>query len=233
MFSEIENVIINKLRENLEAVRKENITAKKPDFSVKRNLPAISIVNVKFKFDEVGIGRGVNATDKETQELFSGDGKKKSFSLSRKPLRPILSVEHPLGTRRKENVDYIVDYETGTITIRSPPKKGSDNVLIKYLMPLETRGLKIKAKYQISVWSEDEVQRDKITLDVIKTLLKEEAAFNGMGISIKPLRGFNSSLDEAPKGIYGKTIEYVVEAYLQVEISLPRIEKIEIKEKKV
>jgi len=229
MFSKIEDAIITALRENLGAVLKENISTKKPDFGVKGNLPAVSIGNVDFKIDEVGIGRSVDTTDKETHESFSGDGERKSFTLSTKPLRPILSVEHPAGIRRKENVDYVVDYGNGMITFQSPPEEGSENVMIKYLLPLETRGVKFNLRYHITVWSRDEVQRGKLTVDVIKTLLKEEEAFNSKGIFIKPLKGFNCSLDEAPEGIYGKTVECLAEAYLQVEIPLPRIEKIEIK----
>lgn len=232
MFSEIENALINTLQESLEAVPKENISTKRPDLSVSKNLPAISIVNVDFDIGEVGVGRSVNTADKENGEFFSGNGQNDSFTLSKKPLRPILSVEHPPGRRREENVDYTVDYEKGVITFRSPPEKGSDNVMIKYLIPLETKGIKVNLRYQISVWSKDEVQRDKIAVDVIKTLLREEEAFDSRGFSIKPLKGFNPPLDEAPKGVYGKTIECLAEAYLQVEIPLPRIEKIEIKEKK-
>jgi len=90
MFTEIENTIIDVLQRNLETVPKENISTKKPDPLAKKNLPAISVENVSFEADEVGVGRSVDTPDKEREEFFNGDDKKLSFTLSEKPVRPVL-----------------------------------------------------------------------------------------------------------------------------------------------
>ena len=231
MFSEIENTMIDVLRKNLEAVPKENISARKPDFREKRSLPAIFIENVDFQADEVGVGRSVDTVDKQREEFFSGDGKKRSFRISEKPLRPVLSAEHPVGTRLRREVDYTVDYKEGVINLRFPPAKGEKNVAVRYLLPLETKGVRFKLRYHVNVCSEDEAERDRITVEVIKALLREEEAFSRKGLVIKPLRGFNTPQNEATENFSGKTLEYLLEAYLQVEVPLPRIEGVKIAEK--
>jgi hypothetical protein len=228
MLSEIENVIINILQESLEDIPKKNIGTRKPDLTIEENLPAISIANIDFRIEEIGIGRSIATKNNEIEEYFSGDGKKINYNLSRKPLKPTLTVEYPPGERRLENKDYVVNYENGSVTFQLPPEEGSNNVLIKYLVPTEIKSVKINMKYHINVWSKDESQKDKIIFDIIKTLLKREDELNLKGIMIKPIGGFNIPANEMPKGVYGKTIECLLETYLQVETPLPRIEKIEI-----
>ena len=228
MFSRIETAIIKILQDNVKSVPKDNIRAKKPDFKVEKNLPAISFTNVDFNVEEIGIGGSTGPNKEGLQDVFSGDGKKREFTLAKKPLRPITKVEHPTGKEKKENTDYTVDYGKGMITFRSPPQKGRNNILIKYLPPAETKGLKFNLKYHLETWARDESQRDTITIDVIKTLLKEGSALVKQGIFIKPIKGFNVHEDEVPAGVYGRTLEYLVETELQVEIPLPRIEEIEV-----
>jgi hypothetical protein len=229
MFSRIETAIVKVLQDNVKSVPKDNIRAKKPDPKVAKNLPAISFTNVDFNVEEIGIGGSTGPNKEGLQDIFSGNGQKREFTLINKPLRPITKVEHPSGKEKKENTDYTVDYGKGIITFRSPPEKGRNNILIKYLPPAETKGLKFNLKYHLETWAKDESQRDTITIDVIKTLLKEGSALVKQGIFIKPIKGFNVNADEVPAGVYGKTLEYLVETELQVEISLPRIEEIEVR----
>ena len=231
MFTEIESIIIDVLQRNLGSVPKQNISAKKPDLGEKKSLPAISVENIDFEADEVGVGRSVDTVDKQREEFFDGDGKKKSFKLGEKPVRPVLSVEHPVGTRRRREIDYTVDYEKDIVYFRSPPAKGERNIAIRYQMPLETKGVKFKLRYHIDVWSEDEAEENRITVEVIKALLREEETFNRKGVLIKPVRGFSRSQGKAPAKVSGKTLEYLFEAYLHVEVPVPRIERIEIGEK--
>jgi hypothetical protein len=229
MFSRIETAIVKVLQDNLKSVPKDNIRATKPDLNVEKNLPAISLTNVDFDIKEIGIGGSIGANEEGLQDVFSGDGKKREFTLTKKPLRPITKVEHPLGKQKKESDDYTVDYGKGIIAFRSPPEKGRNNILIKYLPPAETKGLKFNLKYHLEIWARDEGQRDAITIEVIKTLLKEGSPLVRQGITIRPIKGFNVPPDEeVPKGVYGKTLEYLIETELQVEIPLPRIERIEV-----
>lgn len=233
MLNEIENDLIAVLQKNVEDVPKENISARKPDLNIEENLPAIYVRNINFKIEEVGIGRVASTKSNEVEERFSGDGEKVNYALSKKPLKPILLVEHPIGRRRNENVDYVVDYKIGLITFKSPPEEGSNNILVKYLVPVETKSVKLNMKYHISVWSRNEAQVNRILFSIIKTFLKEGGELNFKGTLIKPVRGFSIPAEDLPEGVYGKTIECLLETYLQVEIQLPRIEKIEIDKKRI
>lgn len=222
MFSKVENAIIGALKDNLKTVPKDNIGVKKIKAD---SLPAISITNVDFEVKEVGLGRSVGGA--VLQDTFSGDSKTKEFVLKQKPIKPIIGVDYPIGNRLKEN-NYEINYEKGIITFPSPPKKAKENIIVKYLKPTETRGLRFNLKYNLNIWAKDETQRDSITVEVIEALLKEEDSFNREDMTIKPIRGFNAPQnEETPKGIQGKTLEYLFESSLEVEIPSPRIEKIE------
>jgi hypothetical protein len=78
--------------------------------------------------------------------------------------------------------------------------------------------------------AKDEAQRDEVTVEVMETLLREEEALNKEGVFLKPVKGFNAQLnDESNKGAYGKTIEYLIETDLIVEVPYSRMEEIEVK----
>lgn len=228
MFNKVETTIIKILQDHLQTIPKKNI-ATKPDY---KNLPAISISNVNFKIDEVGVGRSIGGVGREAKDVFNGDGKKREFTLTEKPLKPIISIEHPLRNRLRES-DYIIDYKSGVIAFQSPPSKGEKNITVKYLKPFDTKGLKFNITYHLNIWAKDETQRDEITVETIKILLKEEDTLTQQGVSLKPVKGFNIPKDKSiPKDVCGKTLEYKVETDLHVEIPLPRIEKIEIQQEK-
>jgi hypothetical protein len=224
MFEKIENAIIKILQENIKNVPKENIGKKILDFKVEKNLPAISLTNVDFEIKEIGIGRAIGDEDKELLETLSGNGEKKEISLQK--LGQVVVVEHPIGKKLKENEDYVIDYEKGVISFTSIPKKGRNNILIKYLKAAEIKGLKFNLRYHLKIYAKDEAQRDTITVNVIETLLREEEELNRQGIFIKPVKGFNAQ--EIAKDIYGKTLEYQVETTFEIETPFPRIKKIEV-----
>jgi len=228
MFNKIENAIIKILQENLKVVPKDNIGMKKTDFQADKNLPAISLTNIDFDIEEVGIGRFIGAEDIEHQETFSGDGNKRGFTLAEKTIGQVIAVEHPPGRRLKESDDFMVDYESGMINLHSTPQKGENNIVVRYIETSRINGLKFNLRYHLNVWAADEVQRDSITIEVVEILLREEESLNQQEIFIKPIKGFNISDGEVPKGVYGKTIEYIVKTELQVKIPIPRIEKIEV-----
>jgi hypothetical protein len=228
MFNKVETTIIKILQDHLQTVPKKNIDTK-PDF---KRLPAISVSNVNFEIDEVGLGRSIGGVGREATDVFNGDSKNREFTLTEKPLKPILSIEHPIKKRLRES-DYFIDYEKGVIVFQTPPSKGDQNVSVKYLKPFDTKGLKLNITYHVNIWAKDENQRDEITVETIKTLLREEDTLTQQGISIKPIKGFNIlNGEDIPKGVYGKTLEYEVKTDLHVEIPLPRIEKIEIQQEK-
>jgi len=228
MFNKVETAIIKILQDHLQIVPKKNIDTK-PNF---KSLPSISISNVNFEIGEVGLGRSIGGLGREAQDVFNGDGKTREFALTEKPLKPVLSIEHPIKKRLRES-DYFIDYKQGVVVFQSPPSKGEQNVSVKYLKPFDTKGLKLNITYHVTIWAKDENQRDEITVETIKALLKEEDTLTQQGVSLKPIRGFNiPKSEDIPKDVYGKTLEYKVETDLQVEIPLPRIEKIEIQQEK-
>ncbi len=227
MFNRIESTIVRVLQEQLKTVPKENIHSKNPGAGAK--LPAVSVSNVDFEIGEVGVGRSIGGEDATQLDRFSGDGKKNEFVLSEKPVRPILAVEHPPGKKLGE-AGYSVDYRKGAVTFASPPEKGEDNVYVRYLKPFETKGLRFKLRYHVNVMAKDEDQRDEVAVEVMETLLREEEALNREGVFLKPVKGFNAQLnDESNKGPYGKTIEYLIETDLIVEVPYSRMEEIEVK----
>lgn len=230
MFGRIEELIIKVLKDNLDLVPKDNIGLKRVDFKRNLRLPSVSIEDVEFQIEDPGIGRALSSVEKELADIFSGDGKRTVFPLSKKPLKPTVEVEHPPGRKLREKVDYSVDYVEGVVIFNSPPLSGDRNVVVKYLAPVEIRGLKFNIKYHITIWADDKSSCNDIAVKIIELLFREEKHFNVQGIFLKPLRGFNASPNDlVPEGVYGKVLEYEVETQLQIELPVPRIERIEIR----
>lgn len=228
MIEKVEKEIIEILKENLKEIK--NIDVIRPDFK-KDNLPAISFENIEFKTEDLGIGFS-SGTKKEGQhDKFIGDGKTKEFKLSKKPLKPLAMVECPLGTGKRENDDYTVDYEKGIINFRIPPEKGKD-ISIKYFInrcAAETKGLKLDLKYNLCIWATNEQERDKITMDVLKTFIIFTDVLSSKGIILRAIGGKNIEGDKI-KNVFGKSIECDIETEIYVEIPYEIIKKIEIKE---
>jgi hypothetical protein len=226
MFNKIESAIIEALKKQLKSVPKGNIDIKKPTPGGK--LPAISVANVSFDVKDVGVGSSIGGENARAQDIFSGDGERKEFILSEKPVRPLMAVEHPSGSRLNE-ADYTVDYGRSAVIFNKPPKLGEDNISVKYLKPFEVKGLKLNLRYHIDVWAGEETQRDAITVEVIEAILKEETSLDQQGVYPKLVKGFNTSLDNGSDDVFGKTLEYMIEADLRVEVPHPRMEQIDIK----
>ena len=227
MFNKIEAAIIEVLKENLEKVPKGSIISERPGSGAK--LPLVHVTNVSFEVKDSGFGQSVEAKDTLLEDVFSGDGVQREFVLTEKPLRPLISVEHPPKRRRNES-DYAVDYRKGVIAFRIPPTEGEDNVKVRYSKPIEVKGLKLELNYNINVWAGDEALRDEVTVGVMEAMLRGESKLNESGVYLRPTRGFNmDSADVGPKGGFGKTIECTVEAEMRVEIPYPRMEEIDLK----
>ena len=226
MFKRIESAIIEVLKEQLQSVPKGNIDIKKPKPGGK--LPAISVANVAFDVKDVGVGSTIGGENARAHEKFSGDGERTEFILSEKPVRPLIAVEHPPGSRLNE-ADYTVDYGRGVVIFRTSPKKGADNISVKYLKPFEIKGLRLNLIYHIYVWASDEAHRDKIAVEVLEAVLREETSLDKQGVYMKLVKGFNTSIDDESENVFGKTLEYMIEADLRVEVPYPRMEKIDVK----
>ncbi|HUS77306.1 MAG TPA: hypothetical protein VM050_01385 [Patescibacteria group bacterium] len=224
MFEKIEAALVKVLQEGLEEVSKSNVVAKKRRLD---KLPAVCVGNVGFEFVDIGVGRSMGSADNRRHEAFSGDGETVNFTLKEKALRPLISVEHPTGVRLFED-DYAVDYGAGIVTFKRPPAEGEDNVTVRFYLPFEVKGLRLNLRYHVNVWGKDEAQRDALTEGAVAALLREERYLSEEGVHLKPVRGFNVD-PEDPKEGFGKTIEYDIETEMLVEVTMPRMEEIDIK----
>ncbi|MDI6729983.1 MAG: hypothetical protein QMD06_00350 [Candidatus Altarchaeum sp.] len=234
MLNDVEEAIIQVLRESLKVVPGENINVKRPDFK-KSPLPSISFENIDFKTEYLGIGASSGEKKEGVHDKFNGDGKTEKFKLSKKPLKPVLIVEHPLGAQKREIDDYFVDYEKGVINFRIIPENGKDNISVKYFINSsigETKGMKFNLRYNLCVWAKDEAKRDEIAMEVLKTLVISADELNDEGIVLRAVGGANLNDEKIPEGVFGKSIECTVETEIYVEIPYERIKKIEIKEGK-
>ena len=221
MFAEIEEAIVKALQNNLKDVKKGNIGGSK--VTPKTGLPYVQVTNSGFKPTDSGIGRPVVPNDK-VQDVFDGDGEEKVFTLSEKPVRPLLGVEVD-GVKASSQV-YAVDYREGTVALGQPPKEGEGNVKVTYLKPYVTLGQRLSLVYEVNVWGKDEAQRDSLAEGAMMALLKEEEALNKQGLFLKLLDGAN--MEEPSMEALGKRVLYEVEAGLVVKIDVGRMEEIDV-----
>jgi hypothetical protein len=225
LFSKIESAVAELLRTNIKNIPAESIGAKRKKQAAE--LPIISIVNVDFEFKEQGIGRSVPG-DLESLETLNGDGKRTEFTLTQKILKPFIRVEHPPGTLLKDT-EYRVDYAKNTLSFNIAPLKGAGNVLVEYRKPVEQKSLRLNLRYHIQVWASSPEERDDLTVQVMEILLRDDDVLSNQGIQITPVKGFNVATDD---DVYVRSLEYLIQTDLTVAVELPRIEAVELQQKK-
>ena len=234
MFNTLENLLISIIQKKIKDVLKENITNRKINFK-KDTLPFISVYYTDFIFEDLGIGRESGENKKELIEQFSGNGKKSSFTLSVKPLKPIISIENSIGEKKIENKDFNVDYQKGLISFHIPPDQGEKNIFVRYYSAKDaylTRGIKVKINFHVDVWTEDKFKVGSLTDEVIKTFLIEREELIRNGYDLKPLKGSIIENNEITGTIFGNTLLYSIETEIFVETIIPLMEKIEIQRKR-
>jgi hypothetical protein len=228
MINEVEEAVLEVLRKGLsEFVPSKNIVIGEFD---KKEGKWISLINTGFTVDELGMGSSGGVKKEEVVEKFDADGKKKEFKLAQKPLHPLISVESPAKTVKKEPDDYTVNYAGGMIFFRIPPEKGEGNVQVKYQIAraaAEIHNFKFILNYALNIWADDQLERKRITLEAIKVLYRERAELSNRGVEeIKLIKGYSAASPQDSKK--ANVIEYQVETTIQVEMPMPPIEKIEI-----
>lgn len=186
------------IRKNLSMVKAENVITgftRYPILSDKLTttstspLPLILIHDEGFVFDSDNLGISYGGAREETSEVFSCDGTSSEISLSRLPVRPIISVENPTGHKLLEYEDFTVNYKTGMLKFRIPPKKGKDNLIVRHLatnLTGETRGLRLKVKCLIDCFAKSVHECDSVILDVIKVVLLDTESLSYRGFNIQP-----------------------------------------------
>ena len=243
LFERIESLITEILRENLQ-VPKESITSGiKIDFLKKKlALPQISLNNTGFTVEEIGIGSDTGVKKEETSDTFTGDGKTSEFKLSKEPhllenVKLKEKGEDKWKTVRaaddKEHFDnFKIDYQKGAITFRSTPKEGTE-IQINYYTKAdfsETKGLKFNLNYDIDVFAESNSELNSLCTNIIKILLLERISLAGEGIVITLTGG--ETANNLTDNVYGKSLKYLIETELVVELPpLRKIGEIDVRKK--
>lgn len=225
MIEEVDNAILELLRKDLaELVRSEDITT--GEFDPERTT-AVSIINSDFSVEELGIGGSGSIKKEKIVDDLKSDGKKKDFSLSQKPLQPVM-VENPVGTKKNETDDYTVDYENSTVSFRGAPEKGE--VRITYFARRDVaqiQNLQFVLTYSLMISAKDPQERNKITLETIKALYREKTKLVKRGISqIRLIKGYLKKI--ADDSITVSILEYQLETTVEIEMPMPSMEHIEI-----
>jgi hypothetical protein len=229
MIKEVDEAILESLRKGLSnIVPSENIVVEEVNPEKGKS---IFLVNTGFTVDEQGVGGSGGVRREEVVEKFDSDSEKKNFSISQRPIKPLISVESPIGILKSEPDDYTVDYQNGVVSFRVPPEKGKENIRIKYNIArvvAETRDLKFTLTYSIYVRGENIRNRDLIMIEIIKTLYLEKTALAKKGVEeIQLIRGYTTPRTEG-QNINEGIIEYQVKTTIKIEMLLPSIERIEI-----
>ena len=237
LMPEIAETIAMTLKETVKTVPKVNIITDERTAREPGAVPSIAVLSPEFSVEEASLAGSEPERKEIHEEKFNGDGKGKEFSLSEKPLRPLLTVQHPPGEEQKDPNDYTVDYPAAKVMFRTPPAKGKGNVLVKYRgvkSSADLRSMQLNLKYLVEVKGKDEMQRDELSLDVLRGLMIAKEALEREGISFKILGGRNSILNHemaSSREVPSKQIECVAQTKLFVEMPMGIMEKIVIQKR--
>lgn len=204
-------------------------------------LPVISFYDTDFTFEKTGIGQGLSVASEETRDEFSGDGYNTKFKLKNIPLRPLISVEVPVGNKLMESSEYTVDYLKSEIGFRIAPSKaskGNPNIFVTYSMAKsagESRGIRLKINCNFDIWAKNLAQCDELTLGVVKSILFADDSLISKGISLTLLGGTLITSEDGSKlkDLFGRRLVCRVETDIHFVDKVARMEKIELTKKKI
>jgi len=233
---EVQDYIKVEIEKGLEGHGKQTMLDQKVDPQKIGSLPAIAIYDTGFSFEKTGIGEALGVAGEETREEFNGDGTKTKYRLKTSALKPLISVEVPIGNRLRETGEYIVDYSRNEITFKAAPPKvqrGKSNILVQYSAARgagEIKGIRLKIYYNFDIWAKSQTQCDKLALAIIRSLLFAEDTLSGNGINLAPLGGASIPILDGSKSkeLFARRLVYRAEADLRFINKLSKIEKIEI-----
>ncbi len=223
MLKEIDDKLTQILQEKIAEIPKENIGVNVPA----GKLPAVTISNLKFKFENGDLAENIDSGKVKLEEKFSGDGVKVVYKLKEEPLKNSIQIECPLGSVLAEKDSYSINYDDGSIKFRKAPVKGNGNICVKYksqksIMTVKT--LKLKALYSIDLLGGNGLEADLLAEKVVKALLEAEEELVEAGLEVKPVGGEVSMLDKNAK----VQLRYIVEKTMRVEQIVGPMERIEI-----
>jgi hypothetical protein len=232
MFGDIHAEMIGALGEGLKGiVPVDNITVGKPQ---KDTVPSVSAEIIEYYFEEQGIGQSTGVKMERHSDTFPTDGKQKDFPLSQPAVKLPIVVESPKGKVLNEVEDYSLNYETSTVSFRNPVDNPKHEIIITYTIKrgvAEVRILAFNLTYTLTVTDKTVEGRDRVALEVMKTLFRKRADLLKKGIREITLIGGYATEDTLPKDRYATTIEYQIEATTEIEMAVPPMERIEIGKK--
>jgi len=203
----------------------------------------IFISDEGFTLDRMGIGNiDGNLKKNEIKDVFDGDGEKSVFKLSKKPVKPLIAVEHPENTIKKINKEYAIDYNLNTVKFFNSPKKGKKNIIIRYY-PLDTPvnqifSIRLKINCIMDVLSSNPKECDDITTKIIQILLLNEEKISKEGIHLNFVRSGNNTIQLTHKNpnniqiLYNRRLAYDLETSIRIDSHVPVIGKIILQEDK-
>ena len=195
-----------------------------------RRAKSLSLECTSFSVEEEGIGGSGGIKRETVSDDLPTDGKTAQFTLSQKPVRPLISVETPPGTLKNTPDDYTIDYDRGMVTLRVVPEKKAKLRISYYVdRPVaETRTIRLLLTYHLTIGAKSREESDAIVTETIRVLYRERSRLEKQGISeVKLVRGFTESFPEE-KGTVANVLEYQAQTTVQIEIPMPPIARIEI-----
>jgi hypothetical protein len=237
LFDEIENSIIDILTASNLEVPKENFV--RGNILIVSNekavMPALSLYDIETAFLEANFGSNIEEKREENQDSFSGDSVQTTFVLSKRPLKPVGLVETPVGTPKREDLDFHVDYVKGSIEFAKAPDKGSNNIVATFTPfsgMIKVGGLRVVTKYKIDSWASTRNQCDDIATSVMRTLLLEKGKLAADGYTVKLISCSALTTTEPPQAqLFCRSLEYEIETQLTFEQPLEAVESIVIQQK--
>lgn len=226
MLTEIEDKLLEILREKLTEIPKENIVI---NAEVNKG-PAVIISNLKFKLEKADLAENLDSGEIGLEEKLSPSGAEPVFKLQEEPLKNSVRVEYPIGTLLAEKEDFNINYGESAIKFRKAPAKGKNTLIIRYSSKkrvLTLKTIKVKALYAIDALGGNRVEADSLAEKVVKALLEAEDNLIGEDIEIKPVGGMTIMQEKNAK----VRLKYVTERVMRLEQIVGPMEKIEIARK--
>lgn len=228
MIGDTDSVILDVLRKGLSGLLpRDAVAAGEPDLKKPQFL---SLVCTSFSAGEEGIGGSGGVGREAATDDFPADGKTSEFTLSKKPVRPLLAVETPVGTARNAPDDFTVNYDTGVLTFRVAPEKKT-KVRVNYNTEIttgETRTIRFFLTYHLVIGAGTREECDAIILETIRVLIRERPRLEKGGVAeLRLVRGFARVYPENRDRTVD-VLEYEAQTTIRIEIPVPPIERITI-----
>lgn len=230
MIRAVDEAILESLQSSLSGiVPADNIVIGEP---VPGKTNGVYLHNDGFVLEDTCMGSMAETMYESAEETLDGDGKAVEYKLARAPVQELKLVEYPKGTVRFSPDDYEWDGDKGIIVFRDAPPKGKGNIRVSYVLPNpvgEMSFLRFVLTYGITVLSEDQDERDRITLACIEALYKDVSGLSRKGVEeIRLVKGYSRPPGE-DKPARANVLVYCVQTSMKIERAMSPMGRIDIK----